>query len=236
MAGYKFGLAQWIDRLKTFIENASSLTALLARWVLLAGAVALVCASLRAGSVLLDEHREPYGAISPSGTGMLRDGRLVRARGGLVCTEPQRVRISAATASRSADHETMASMLLIREAAWQLCIAQVAGALTKQQYADALLSLIARTRSPDLVRPVAPSGTVKVRQAAKNKRSRTGEAPCRCINGSKGERATPDREDRLASDRISPDLSAPIRTEPISDQSSLSSGGRAVPRDTIIPG
>lgn len=181
-AGYNLGLAHRAESVKKFIENASSITGLLARWLLLAGCVFLLWAGVRSASVLLEDELAPYGAVTPSSTGVLSDGRLVRARGQVVCAEPPRIRLSVTSASQPVSRDTMAGTLLLREASWQLCAAHVAGALTKEQYANSLLSVINRTADLPYIKQTSPDGMAvpKVKRTRKIRGRRSGKRPCKC--------------------------------------------------------
>lgn len=172
---------------KKFLEGASPMTSLVARWLILAGAVVLAYCAVNAAKALLNDKLAPYNAVVPMRTGTLPpDARLLRARGRLVCVEPQRARISSTSAGRPGARDAIGETLLLREAAWQLCAARVAGALTKEQYANALLALIARGAAPATMLPQTTTAPPVKSPSPNNGRPRAGisrrQGTCRCIN------------------------------------------------------
>lgn len=171
---------------KNFLEGASPMTSLVARWLILAGAVVLAYCAVNAAKALLNDRLAPYNAVIPVRTGTLPpDARLLRARGRLVCVEPQRARISSTNAVRPGARDAIGETLLLREAAWQLCAARVAGALTKEQYANALLGLIARGAAPATMLPRTTAAPAVTSSSPNRGRPRAGisrrQGTCRCI-------------------------------------------------------
>lgn len=174
-------------RVKKFLDGAFPLTSLIARWVILVGAIVLACCAMKGAKVLLDDRLAPYNAVAPVRTGTLSpDARLLRARGRLVCVEPQRTRISPTSSVRPGAHDAIGETLLLREAAWQLCAARVAGALTKEQYANALLGLIARGAAPAIALPRTSAAPPLTSSGPNNGRPRTRssrrQGKCHCTN------------------------------------------------------
>lgn len=125
-----------------FIQVASPLTRIIARWLLVAGAVAVTIFLLASAQIIISDRIAKYDNMSLSPTGTIAsDARLIRKRGNLVCGEPGKIHISGSS-SKYPGENPAARAILLREKSWQLCNARISGVITREQYSSALLSLI----------------------------------------------------------------------------------------------